>query len=339
MQQLSLFSEFVADKVEKRATIAAVVVGAVPVVLPVQEMPEAPVFYSLSSFLDLAIRAHSNTSFTPDKRGKDLIKGHEQELNEDRAAIYAAAPNPEAAEERMSRYTEGYIKYFTAWLRAKSNCISSMITGPARFPVRRAEKANNAEHNRSVEFTDFRKKALSKAIRSFSAPITPLGELEQARINLAEREKQQKLMKEVNSIIRSKKNVESKLATYGLSAEKITDLLTPKFGNSTGYAGFELTNNNAQIKRLRQRVAELEAKQQASQKESSNAPILFELGEIHLNYTADRLQILFNEKPEEEMRKTLKSNGFKWSPTSEAWQRKLTPNALATAKYLFKVAI
>ena len=40
-----------------------------------------------------------------------------------------------------------------------------------------------------------------------------------------------------------------------------------------------------------------------------------------------RLQLIFDDKPEPEVREILKRNGFRWSPKNEAWQRQLTPNA------------
>ena len=41
-----------------------------------------------------------------------------------------------------------------------------------------------------------------------------------------------------------------------------------------------------------------------------------------------RCQFVFEGKPDEEVRRLLKSYGFKWSPTRGAWVRKLTQNAL-----------
>ena len=35
----------------------------------------------------------------------------------------------------------------------------------------------------------------------------------------------------------------------------------------------------------------------------------------------------FGSKPNEETRAALKSNGFRWSPKNQAWQRQLTRNA------------
>ena len=54
------------------------------------------------------------------------------------------------------------------------------------------------------------------------------------------------------------------------------------------------------------------------------------------NLEADRLQIIFDEKPDEEMRAKLKSNGFRWSPRYGAWQRQLTQNAEYAARRVVK---
>jgi len=53
------------------------------------------------------------------------------------------------------------------------------------------------------------------------------------------------------------------------------------------------------------------------------------------NVQDNRLQIFFGGKPEPEMLTKLKSNGYKWSPRNLAWQRQLTPNAIASLSYVF----
>jgi hypothetical protein len=45
------------------------------------------------------------------------------------------------------------------------------------------------------------------------------------------------------------------------------------------------------------------------------------------NAEIDRLQLLFDGKPDEDTRTVLKQNGFKWAPSQTAWQRQLTDNA------------
>ena len=51
------------------------------------------------------------------------------------------------------------------------------------------------------------------------------------------------------------------------------------------------------------------------------------------NQAEDRLQLIFDSKPDEAERKVLKSNGFKWSPRFGAWQRQITPNAEYALKH------
>ena len=46
------------------------------------------------------------------------------------------------------------------------------------------------------------------------------------------------------------------------------------------------------------------------------------------------MQLLFDEKPPEDQRRALKSEGFKWAPSQGAWQRQLNQNAIRAAARL-----
>lgn len=50
-----------------------------------------------------------------------------------------------------------------------------------------------------------------------------------------------------------------------------------------------------------------------------------------INNEENRLQLIFDEKPEENVRTILKKNGFRWSGRFKAWQRQLTENAICAA--------
>ena len=56
------------------------------------------------------------------------------------------------------------------------------------------------------------------------------------------------------------------------------------------------------------------------------------------NLEADRLQLIFPDRPDDEMRARLKGRGFKWSPRFGAWQRQLTDNARAAAQRILATA-
>ena len=93
---------------------------------------------------------------------------------------------------------------------------------------------------------------------------------------------------------------------------------------------YELTSLRGKIKRVEERIAELDKRTQQADQPADNTK--FDGGEIVRNLEADRLQIIFDEKPDEEMRSKLKSNGFRWSPRFGAWQRQLTDNAERAAR-------
>lgn len=60
-------------------------------------------------------------------------------------------------------------------------------------------------------------------------------------------------------------------------------------------------------------------------KEKGTKETEFELFKVVENVEAMRLQIIFGEKPEADVRAVLKKNGFKWAPSQGAWQRMLNP--------------
>ena len=52
------------------------------------------------------------------------------------------------------------------------------------------------------------------------------------------------------------------------------------------------------------------------------------------NAVINRIQFIFEEKPDEDTRKLLKSKAFRWAPSKCAWQRKLTDNARTAARQI-----
>lgn len=52
------------------------------------------------------------------------------------------------------------------------------------------------------------------------------------------------------------------------------------------------------------------------------------------NTALDRVQLVFSEKPDEELRRRLKKSAFRWSPREGAWQRQLTRNGVWAAQGL-----
>ena len=151
--------------------------------------------------------------------------------------------------------------------------------------------------------------------------------LEKLNAKLEMCEKTQSYMKEVNAYYR--KNGTCK------GFPEMTDDRVAKLDNKVAhgyswekspFSSYELTNNNAEIRRLKSRIKELTVNQ-----EVGFVGWKFAGGEAVANSEDNRLQIFFEEKPDEGKRSVLKSNGFKWAPSVGAWQRQLNSNAIYAA--------
>jgi hypothetical protein len=293
----------------------------------------------------LAYDAHRGTSFSPDIRAQQEIDGYmaEMEAVTARFAPFATPTNEAELKAALENYRTGYLKHLTARLAAKSNCLSTMITGPSNFNHRRNQKANDTEHRRTTELIEWREKALKRLNRDFN-PVAiarrPIRSDEddaieqlQAKIDAAESDQAQ--MKAVNRIIRGKKldhqaKVE-KIKKLGLSDELLEVMRRAGEGK---FPSYRLTNNNANIKRMKTRIATLQAEASRSEAEDRQGTIGGTPVTIIENRDENRLQIVFDGKPPTEIRNTLKSNGFRWAPSQDAWQRLLNDNARRTVDYI-----
>jgi len=180
-------------------------------------------------YYDLAYRAHSGTSFSPEKRAESECNYYDAIVTEFTQA---------SKEWAIEKFTRLWLKS----MAAKSRCYSSMISGPARFPVARMQKYNQWEHNASKAMLDFIDKVRKP-------PAEPRTELDY--------------------------NIQAK--EYEVNGVKV----------------------------------------------------------LH-NVEQNRLQLLFDGKPDADMITKLKSRGFKWSPRNMAWQRQLTPNAINVVPYILE---
>jgi hypothetical protein len=139
--------------------------------------------------------------------------------------------------------------------------------------------------------------------------------------------KNQELMIAANKLI--KKNDRVGLAALGLSEAQIDQLFTPDFAKRIGFPGYALKNNNASIRRIKERITSIQSNRAA---EEAFTPIS---GEGWRIYAEDnRICIAFGERQSAERVQVIKKRGFVWSPTRNAWVRKFSPNAVYDAKQL-----
>ena len=140
-------------------------------------------------------------------------------------------------------------------------------------------------------------------------------------------EKSQKYMKEVNAYYRKNGTCEGFPGMEAARAARLDESVRQAYSwDKQPFPSYALTNNSAEIRRLKQRIEKLTVNQ-----EVGFVGWTFDGGEVVTNSEENRLQILFDEKPDEQKRSALKGNGFKWSPSQGAWQRQLNDNAIYAA--------
>lgn len=159
------------------------------------------------------------------------------------------------------------------------------------------------------------------------AAVTKLSE------QLAKAEKLQTVMKETNAIIRkhAKAGKEAQLKALlekgDLTEKQAAGALEPDCFNNLGFASFTLTNNNANIRRIKGRIAALEASAKRVDAEVVGA------GYVCRECTEEnRVMFIFDGKPAEPVRNILKRFAFKWSPSRGAWVRMLNGSGIHAAK-------
>lgn len=103
-------------------------------------------------------------------------------------------------------------------------------------------------------------------------------------------------------------------------------------GKHSPVPSWQLSNRSAEINRLKSRIKSLQIVDQMEHVE-----IDFDGGQIITNEEVNRVQILFDEKPDDATRSKLKSYGFRWSPREGAWQAPRTPAYLNRAKRILNV--
>lgn len=242
--------------------------------------------------------------------------------------------------EKIDRLLEIYCRKLAENMNAsysiEARCPSILISGGGNFPVRKKEK-QNAARDRNLEEWNYIQGLLDK-IRSVGTGGISSDDpqaVEKLEAKLATLEKHQEMMKAANAAIRMKDPAkgDAKLAELGYTPEDIAKLRAPDFCGRIGYPAYELQNNNANIRRIRGRIAELKKRT-----ESTPEGREFDGGRVVVNTAENRLQIIFDGKPNADIRTELKGEGFRWAPSQGAWQRQLTDNAMRAARRIKAIA-
>lgn len=176
-------------------------------------------------------------------------------------------------------------------------------------------RADSAEKNRAISSDD---------------PSAP----DKIRAKVEALERRHATLKAANAILRrsprDKKTGEKMLALVALDGinEAIAHtLFEPDYMGRVGYPSYVLQNNNANIKRLKKRLEDLEAVADVETTEEEHDGFT-----IVENAEENRLQLIFPGKPDDQTRALLRRFGFRWSRYNQAWQRHLNGAGRAAAQ-------
>lgn len=232
------------------------------------------------------------------------------------------------AAAKADRYSRKLAEYYNAYYRNEASCPSVMIAGPANFPVRKKQKQNSRRDTLMNEWNYLESYAEKiKHLLTQEQPILSNDEnvIELLTEKIADLEAEKESMKAMNAHYRKHGNIDEYDGLITQDMQRHLDFIF-RYDFVHGSL-FSTTNINQEIKRNRDRLESIQRIKDAGSTETEHEDFT-----VIENTELMRLQIIFDVKPEPEVRDILKSNGFKWAPSQNAWQRQLTNNAKYSLK-------
>ena len=204
---------------------------------------------------------------------------------------------------------------------------SVLTAGGSNFPVRKKEKQNAARDKNYKEWKGIQgllEKIRSTGMGGISADDPDA--VKKLNAKLEKLTKAQETMKAVNAYYRKHKTLESCPELDSEATQKLKARMEIRGVQDKPYPTWALSNNNAEIRRIKDRIQSLSVN-----KEELYTGWEFAGGKAEINVKDNRLQLFFDDKPDGKIRDELKANGFRWSPKASAWQRQLNSNAIYAA--------
>lgn len=308
---------------------------------------EAPAVHYGQIDEDAARRGHEMMSMRDYEAGS-ATAGYRTAVDKAAALVQAqkAAVSP-YYHAKLDQLLESYARRLAAWTndynRNKASCPSVMICGPSNFPVKKKAKQNAREDNLRREYNDI--DAILGKIKAVGTGGVDLADPHAREILTEQLHAHQKALddaKAANAYYRKHKTLDGCPGISEKEIEWLTRANVCASGNGTPlelygcpFPAYELQSRRGYIKRTAARLAELDKLEEAKANPAENTE--FDGGEIIRNAAMNRLQIVFDDIPDEDMRNALKSNGFRWSPKNQAWQRQLTRNAEIAARAILNL--
>ena len=197
------------------------------------------------------------------------------------------------------------------------------------------EECNQSNINNEVKATQ-----TSKNNRAISSDDPEA--ISKLEAQLAKAKTYQEEMKKANAYYRKHKTMKGYQGLDDNEASTVDNRIKKSYSwEQQPFPAYRLQNNNANIRRITKRIELLKQRDVLLSKDNddeNSAPTIngweFDGGSVVMNAELNRIQILFDTKPDAEIRNELKSRGFKWAPSQGAWQRQFNGNGLFAIKQI-----
>lgn len=236
-----------------------------------------------------------------------------------------------AIDHLLDRYARKLAEWMNAESRIGTMCPSVLIAGGDGVSARRKEKQNrrmDAHMGKRAEIDRLLDRMRSIGTGGIAAgDANVLVKLEEKRDDLVEL---QERMKEVNAYFRKHKTLDGCASLTTEQIERLKASMSNAWHSEAPFPSFQLSNNNAEIRRIEKRIKEITETKTAGDRSYPAEGV--EGLQVVEDTGIMRIQLVFDGKPDEPVRDILKTWGFLWAPSQNAWQRLLNQNGRYAAK-------
>lgn len=294
---------------------------------------------------ELLRRSHMGTSWSPEKRADGWVSDYLAVCADVQAEFeqWVTDENEAAMKADLELWRQRYVQLLHEWASSHSRVVSQMITGAGGWTarmVRSNNKRGDVADARMGRLFNHKAVGLEKLRRQYDPvriarrPIRKedADAIERYTEKIAKAERLQELMKAANKIVRSKKltddeKVEALMAELRIKEAVAREILAPDYMGRVGFAPYKLSNNNANIRRMKEQVAKIERLLATPETSEDYGDVTVEVAPPE-----NRVRIFFPGKPDADVRKRLKASGFRWTPSLSCWQAYINQWTVDTAK-------
>lgn len=262
-----------------------------------------------------------------------------KEPNEVQAGILAS---------RLAAWKELVEKAYNDIISRRASWVPWTVSGPANYPAKRMNAKADRQMAAASEWDEKMNRFIENTLSMLRDAIPheqmiaeyrsgkrrePISgddpaALEKLTARLEGMKERHELKKKINVWWRKHKTMQGCPDISEKTASDIDTQMKKDYAADVPFPSWSLSNGNAEMKRIEERVKTI-----SRQREAGDAEQVYNGFTVQQSAADGRINITFDEKPEEAARSVLKSNGFHWSPRAQVWTRQLTNNALWAVKH------